>query len=139
MAQAELPRCNSLEKLPKLVGLSNSITNASSAFSGCLKIPEVPLFDTSNVTAIVSMLSGCREITKIPDYNLSSVTGNVNYFARNTYKVKEGILETYNKFLDRGESITSHIEAFLDCGRDTPEGQIALSQIPESWGGRAEG
>lgn len=127
--------CNSLEKLPEFIGLGDSnITNASSVFGGCRKIPEVPLFDTSHATNLNSMISGCYEITKIPNYDFSSVT-SVNYFAKNTYKVNEGILETYNKFLDRGESITSHIETFLDCGRDTPEGQIALSQIPASWGG----
>ena len=131
--------CNSLEKLPKLVGLSNSITDAASAFSGCWKIPEAPLFDTSNVTVIGSMLSGCREITKIPDYDFSSVTGGVNYFAANTYKVKEGILETYNKLLDRGTSITSHTDTFQNCGRDTSQGRAALAQIPQSWGGLAEG
>ena len=131
--------CISLEKLPEFIGLGESnITNVSSVFSGCRKIPEVPLFDTSHATNANSMLSGCYEITKIPDYDFSSVT-NVNFFAKNNYKVKEGILETYNKFLDRGESITSHIETFMDCGRDTPEGQIALSQIPASWGGLAEG
>lgn len=127
--------CNSLEKLPEFIGLGESnIINASSVFSSCRKIPEVPLFDTSHATNLSSMISGCYEITKIPNYDFSSAT-NVNYFARNNYKVNEGILETYNKFLDRGESITNHIETFLDCGRDTPEGQIALSQIPASWGG----
>lgn len=131
--------CNSLEKLPELVGLSNSITDAASAFSGCRKIPEVPLFDTSNATTVGSMLSGCCEITKIPDYDLSSVTGGVNYFAANTYKVKEGILETYNKLLDRGASITSHTNTFQNCGRSTSQGRAALAQIPQSWGGLAEG
>lgn len=28
---------------------------------------------------------------------------------------------------------------FKNCGRDTPEGQAALAQIPASWGGLAEG
>lgn len=127
--------CNSLEKLPEFIGLGESnITNASSVFSGCRKILEVPLFDTSHATNLSSMISGCYEITKIPNYDFSSVT-NVNYFAKNNYKVNKGILETYNKFLDRGESITNHIETFLDCGRDTPEGQAALAQIPASWGG----
>lgn len=127
--------CSSLEKLPELIGLGEAnITNISSVFGGCRKIPEVPLFDTSHATNANSMITGCYEITKIPDYDFSSVTF-VRFFAKNCYNVKEGILETYNKFLDRGESITYHEEAFMDCGRDTPEGQAALAQIPASWGG----
>lgn len=128
--------CWSLEKLPEFVGSSNSLTDAASAFNSCYKIPEVPLFDTSNVKTANSMISYCREITKIPDYDFSSVT-NVNYFANSCYKVKEGILETYDKFLDRGASITDHTDCFTNCGIDTEEGRAALAQIPASWGGLA--
>lgn len=130
--------CNSLEELPEFIGLGTSnITDVSSMFSGCYKLPEVPLFDTSHATTVSSMLSSCYEITEIPNYDFSSVT-NVNSFAQSAYKVKEGILETYDKFLDRGESITSHTNTFLDCGRDTDEGRAALAQIPVSWGGTKE-
>lgn len=127
--------CNSLEELPEFIGLGTSnITDVSSMFNGCYKLPEVPLFDTSHATTVSSMLSSCYEITEIPNYDFSSVM-NVNSFAQSTYKVKEGILETYDKFLDRGESIASHTDTFLDCGRDTKEGRAALAQIPTSWGG----
>lgn len=126
--------CRNLEKVVlKNLGSSN-ITSTYLMFRGCYSLKNPPVFDCSNVTDASYMFSDCHALTEIPDYDFSSVT-KVDHFCSNSYSVESGILETYNKFLDRGESITSHIDTFLYCGRDTPEGQIALSQIPASWGG----
>lgn len=131
--------CRALEHTPVMKGLGSShITSTYLMFHGCWSLKEIPMFDTSNVTDARYMINSCRAITEIPDYDFSSVT-NVDSFCQDSRNVKSGIIETYNKFLDRGASITSHTQTFLDCGRDTPEGQIALSQIPASWGGLAEG
>lgn len=131
--------CNSLERIPRLENVDDSqILTAIGMFSSCFSITDVPLFDTSHATNLSNMLNFCTKLRSIPDYDFSSVT-KVDRFCRNCYKVSEGILETYNKFLDRGASITSHTQTFLDCGRDTPQGRAALSQIPASWGGLAAG
>ena len=131
--------CRSLEHTPVLKNLGSSqITSTYLMFNGCWSLKEVPVFDTSYVTDARNMLSNCRALTEIPDYDFSSVT-KVDYFCSDSYNVKSGIVETYEKFLDRGASITSHTDAFKDCGRDTPQGRAALAQIPQSWGGLAEG
>lgn len=128
--------CQKLEQFVlKNLGSSN-VTSTYLMFNGCYSIKKPPVFDTSHVTDARYMLANCLALTEIPDYDFSSVT-KVDYFCGSSYSVERGILETYNKFLDRGASITSHTDCFKDCGRDTPEGQIALSQIPASWGGTA--
>lgn len=127
--------CYVLENIPVLKNLGNSnVSSCYAAFVSCRAVKELPLFDTSHVTDARSMFDGCRNIETIPDYDFSSVT-NVNNLVSNTYNVKYGILETYNKLLARGASITNHTDCFKNCGINTPEGQIALSQIPASWGG----
>lgn len=127
--------CESLEELPILENLgSANVTTAYVAFSGCYKLKSAPMFDTSHITDARNMFVNCRAFTEIPDYDFSSVT-KVGSFCRGCENVSSGIIETYNKFLDRGDSITDHSRTFENCGINTPEGQIALSQIPASWGG----
>lgn len=131
--------CRALEHTPVMKNLGSShVTSTYAMFNSCWSLKEVPVFDTSYVTDARNMLSKCYALTEIPDYDFSSVT-NVGSFCSNSYNVKSGILETYNKFLDRGASITSHSDAFKDCGINTPEGRAALEQIPQSWGGLAAG
>lgn len=131
--------CHELENVPLLENVElATVTDTASMFSNCYKLKNVPLFDTSDVTDATSMLLSCYAITEIPDYDFSSVT-KVTSFCRNCYHVSKRILETYNKFLDRGSSITAHDTTFDNCGRDTPQGRLALAQIPQSWGGLAEG
>lgn len=131
--------CNVLEKIPVLKNIGNSnVTICYATFANCNAVKELPLFDTSHVTDARSMCFGCNAITEIPDYDFSSVT-KVSSFCRECYDVSRRIIETYNKFLDRGVSITEHDRAFENCGIYTPKGRYALSQIPQSWGGLAEG
>ena len=136
---ATFNNCYELERIPELVGLgSSNITTMYGAFNGCSRIKEVPLFDSSHMTDARNMFTDCSTITEIPDYDFSSVT-KVGSFCRGCKNVSSGIIETYNKFLDRGASITDHSRTFEDCGINTPKGRIALAQIPQSWGGLAEG
>lgn len=130
--------CRSLEHTPVMKSLGSShITSTYLMFSGCWSLKEIPMFDTSNVTDARYMINSCRAITEIPDYDFSSVT-KVDNFCQDSRNVKSGILETYNKLLARGASITNHTDCFLNCGIDTEEGRAALAQIPASWGGLAE-
>lgn len=131
--------CESLEELPVLENVGNTnITSTYGMFYSCTKIKEFPVFDTSHVTDARNMFTNCHTMTEIPNYDFSSVT-KVDSFCQGSENVSSGILETYNKFLDRGASITSHTSCFKDCGIDTKEGRAALAQIPQSWGGLAEG
>lgn len=129
--------CKKLEHLPVLKNLGSShVTSAYLMFNGCSSLKEVPVFDTSYVIDARYMLSSCNALTEIPDYDFSSVT-KVDNFCSYSRDIKSGILETYNKFLGRGASITSHTDCFLNCGINTPQGRAALAQIPQSWGGLA--
>lgn len=128
-----------LEELPELYNIGEGkLKSIYLGFQNCKKIKELPSMDTSNVTDASIAFAGCTSIERIPDYDFSSVTKVKRCFdgCRN---VKYGILETYNKFLARGASITDHTNCFLNCGIDTEEGRAALAQIPQSWGGLAEG
>lgn len=137
--QAMFSNCYELEEVPELIGLGNTnITNIYLLFSLCFKIKELPLFDTSHVTNAKRAFRACYKITSIPDYDFSSVT-NAEQAFRDNFLVKTGITETYNKLLARGAAITDHTDCFTNCGRDTPQGRLALAQIPQSWGGLAEG
>ena len=136
---AMFQNCKKLEHLPVLKNLGSSqITSTYLMFNNCFSLKEFPVFDTSHVTNAKSMFASCINLTEIPNYNFSSVT-NVDSFCFNSINVKRGILETYNKFLNRGASITSHTKTFSNCGIDTAEGRAELAQIPKSWGGLAEG
>lgn len=127
--------CYELENIPELVGLGNTnITNIYFMFSLCYAIKELPLFDTSHVTNAKGAFRDCYEVTKIPNYDFSSVT-NVEQMLKDNFKIKEGILETYDKLLARGDAITNHADCFTDCGRDTEEGRAQLYQISQDWGG----
>ena len=55
-------------------------------------------------------------------------SGNVN--------CESGIYEAY-QVLDAIDDV--HTNCFKNCGIDTEEGRAALAQIPQSWGGLAEG
>lgn len=130
--------CVSLEEVPNLIGIgSASITNLYQMFSNCNSIKAIPLFDTSHATSIRSAFRGCKSIKDIPNYNFDSVTDCREVF-RDTFSVRTGITESYNKLVARGASLTQYSQAFEDCGIDTPEGRAALEQIPQSWGGLAE-
>ena len=131
--------CRAIENLPVLKNLGQSaITSTALMFSGCYKLKKHPTFDTSSVTDFHNMFVNNYEMETVPDLDFSSAT-NVASFVRGCKKAKFGITETYNKFLDRGAAITSHSRAFENCGSDTPQGRAALAQIPQSWGGLAEG
>ena len=119
----------------QVINFTSAITAMNSMFGGCWKMPNMPIgLDTSKISNFKSAFASMKEIETIEDINVDSAT-NVNGMFRNCYNVKYGILEMYNKLVARGAAITDHTNCFLDCGRDTPEGQAALAQIPTDWGG----
>lgn len=134
--QALLSSCYSLDSV-NVTGLSGS-TSMYVTFYSCYNIKTLPDMNTSAVTDFRSAFANMRQLEKIPDLDVSSAT-NVDSAFSSCFNVKEGILEMYNKLLALGNQITNHTNCFKDCGRDTEEGRAALAQIPQSWGGLAEG
>lgn len=127
-----------LQEIPELIGLGDStLSDAYAMFANCREVTSIPLFDTSHIKNLQQLCWQCYKLESIPDYDFSSVT-NVQGLFKDCYNVSEGILETYDKLLARGDAITNHTDCFLNCGQDTPEGQAALAQIPTSWGGLKE-
>jgi surface protein len=49
-------------------------------FSECIRLEEVPLFNTSNITVMLSMFSGCRSLQSVPLFNTSNVTNMQGMF-----------------------------------------------------------
>lgn len=129
--------CRKLKHI-KLKNRNLSSTTLKLAFYDCQSLIELPDLDTSDVTNIDSFARQCYSIDRIPDYDVSSVTSCAAAF-RDSTNIKYGILEMYNKLLARDSAITDHKNCFKNCGINTPEGQAALAQIPQSWGGLAEG
>lgn len=135
--QAVFASCYELDEMP-IINITSSVTGMYATFNACRLAKKLPYMDVSMVTDFRNMCSGMYSLEEIPDLNVSSAT-NVSSMFKNCYNVKTGILEMYNKLLARGASITNHTDCFLNCGIDTTEGRAALAQIPQSWGGLAEG
>ena len=64
--------CTSLTTVP-LFDTSN-VTAMVGMFEGCSSLTTVPLFDTSNVTTMSSMFEGCSSLTTVPLFDTSKVT-----------------------------------------------------------------
>lgn len=127
-------QCFALENVEFSVGKADRVDYL---YHRCYALKELPYVDTS-LCNIFTYFAGYTEIETIPDLDVSSAT-DVSYMFTNCRKVKHGILEMYNKLLSRGSAITDKENCFNNCGIDTEEGRAALSQIPQSWGGLAEG
>lgn len=159
--------CESLEKFEPFD--FSYVRSCYNLFTLCTNLRELPNFDTPSVTNMRGMFGGktsTRDVemhlSKIPDLNYSSVEDmrlcfennmslvdigglelpsvtDVRSMFKNCRNVKFGMLKVYNMLLARGGSLTNYSDCFLNCGIDTPEGRAALAQIPQSWGGLAEG
>ena len=135
--------CGNLRKVP--VFDTSNVTNMRQMFGGKsssseveMNIEEVPNFDYGNVENITSFFENNVAVREIRTINLPSVTVVKRMF-NNCVNVKNGALDMYNELLSRGSAITDKEDCFNNCGIDTEEGRTALAQIPQSWGGLAEG
>ena len=84
----------------------------------------------------VSPFEDCKQLETINSVT-GATPGAYMYAFKNCVKAKYGIYEMYEAAVAAG--ITSHYETFKNCGIETAEGREALSRIPQSWGGLAEG
>ena len=135
--QATFAGCYNLDEIP-IINITSSVTGMYGTFNACRSAKKIPDIDVSMVTDFRSVCTAMYSLNEIPDLDVSSAV-NVNDMFNNCYNVKTGIIEMYNKLLARGAAITDHTDCFKNCGINTPEGRAALAQIPQSWGGLAEG
>ena len=98
------------------------------------KAPNLSFEDGANVSSIFARCTRLEELGKL-EGALSGCQSSFD-FAKN---VKYGMLEMYERLSNQDPAITQHGFCFTDCGIDTEEGRAALAQIPQSWGGLAEG
>lgn len=128
--------CNKL----KYVALfdTSTVTDMSFMFNMCYSLPEVPLFNTSNVTSMSNMFQQCSILTNIPLFDTSKVI-DISYAFSLCYKVKSGALALYRQASRQTNPPSNHDSTFSQCGRDTTTGYAELQQIPQSWGGLANG
>lgn len=61
---------------------TSGLLSTSSMFNGCTSLTTIPLFDTSNVTNMNQMFDQCSKITEIPQFNTSNVVSLVGTFNR---------------------------------------------------------
>lgn len=71
--------CNNLKKVYE-VTTSSSLTSIGAMFNNCKSLMEIPLFNTSLVTAAAGFLSNCSSLISIPSFNFSSVTDASSMF-----------------------------------------------------------
>lgn len=128
--------CNKL----KYVALfdTSTVTAMSYMFNLCSSLPQVPLFNTSNVTNMSAMFQDCSSLTNIPLFDTSKVT-DISYAFNLCYKVESGALALYRQASRQTNPPSNHNSTFTNCGRDTTTGLAELQQIPQSWGGLANG
>lgn len=126
--------CSSLTYVPKYE--TKNIHEFNSMFSGCSALEEVPLFNTQSAVDMSSMLSHCVRLKEVPLFNTSTVT-NVTDMLNGCLGVESGALALYTQMSTQSTPPQNHSSCFAYCGRDTPNGYLELSQIPQSWGGLA--
>lgn len=103
-----------------------------------MHIKEIPAFDYSSAEDLTAAFGYMVDVETIPAIDAPKAT-NVSHIFKSCVNAKNGIKEQYDRFVSMATPPATHNDAFKNCGSDTPEGQIALSQIPASWGGLAEG
>lgn len=101
--------CNNLIALPTNVYFSDGIDFTNFA-AGCTSIHTIPYYDLHSATDVDSIFGGCTN-------------------------VESGALAMYNQLAALGSQITTHSNAFNNCGSNTVTGAAELAQIPSSWGG----
>ena len=133
--------CTSLESIPLLD--TSSVTDMgdyyeNGMFKNCTSLKSIPLLDTSNVTNMSNMFIGCSSLTSVPLFDTGKVNEMSNMF-KGCNKVEGGSLALYQQASSQATPPSSHWGCFENCGIDTETGTAELEQIPQSWGGLAEG
>ena len=117
---------------------------AISMFENCESMTSVPARALSNFRtskSVRKMFKNCKSLTTFPDVYWPSINIEVEDL-RETFagciNISSGILDAYNKFSTKSYT-NGYTDCFKDCGSNTVTGSAELAQIPESWGGTANG
>lgn len=97
---------------------------------------EIVDSNTSGVTNMSYMFQYCDMLIKVPLLNTSSVT-NASYILIACKNVESGAFALYTQMSTQPNPPSLYVNAFTNCGADTPTGLAELQQIPTSWGGLA--
>lgn len=152
---------------PRKPGWACLIGKVNSMFKDCTKLIEIPMFDTSstfnmsemfmNCTSLItvpqmdctklkhteSMFEGCTNLKTIPHFEFN-VQGEESYW-NNTFSgcvsVESGLLDFYREAKKHYDQVpwSEYSNCFTDAGTNTESGRAERAQIPQSWGGDAEG
>ena len=113
---------------------TSNVTDMSWMFYGCGNLTSSPLFDTGKVTDMGAMFYSCIRLTQVPLFDTRSVT-DVEQMFDGCVAVSGGALALYNRMSSQANPPASHLNCFLECGRNTASGRAELAQIPATWGG----
>lgn len=116
---------------------TSSVTNFSYAFYKT-SLKEIPAIDTSNATDLSNFIREILTIKSIPLFDTGKVT-NVQNMCYGDFNVEEGALALYEQMSTQTTPPSTTANCFKDCGKNTETGTAELAQIPQSWGGLAEG
>lgn len=112
------------------VGDLTDITAAYDMFWDSKISSCVPL-TLPNVKDCSYMFRDCGYLTAIPDISVPKVE-NVDWMFGGCSNVSANISATY-QMLSNIQTITSHDDAFYNCGSNTVQGAAELALIPDDW------
>lgn len=119
--------------LVKILGANTEgVTSFYAAFSSCINLTEVALFDTSSVTDFTAIFNSCSNLTSIPNFPTDSAT-KCNDAFNSTVNVESGALNMYQKLSSRISDYSDYSHCFYGCGSNTTTGAAELAQIPSDW------
>jgi surface protein len=130
-------RCRNLKNV-YLTTNNGSAINTECMFLECFWLETVSLFNTSENLYMGEMFYGCIHLKSIPLFDTSSVETMKEAF-RGCRSVESGALALYQQASSQSIPPSNHQNTFLYCGSNTVTGAAELAQIPQSWGGTANG
>lgn len=116
---------------------TSDVTHMDQTFNRCTSLVNPPSIDTSEVTSAGGMFINCTSMSRIPLYDTSKMY-TVDQMFVNCTNVQSGALALYQQ-LSAQDITHQHEYTFYNCGINTASGLAELQQIPQSWGGLAEG
>ena len=100
---------NALLESPDFGDITANCVDMTRMFYYCLRLKNIPLFNTSNVTDMTMMFNSCSSLTSIPLLNTSNVTNMLRMFGNCSRLANLPLLDTSN--------VTDMTGTFAGCSR----------------------